>query len=59
MTGPQGKGSAASIERMCALAGVSRASFYRDWASTAPGREETELITMGRDVWRTAPIAMN
>lgn len=43
MTGPQGKGSAASIERLCSLAGVSRASFYRDWARTAPGREETEL----------------
>lgn len=43
MTGPQGKGSAASIERLCALAGVSRASFYREWARTAPGREETEL----------------
>ena len=43
MTGPQGEGSAASVERLCALAGVSRASFYRDWASTAPGREETEL----------------
>jgi transposase InsO family protein len=43
MTGPQGKGSAASIERLCALAGVSRASFYREWARTAPGRAETEL----------------
>jgi transposase InsO family protein len=52
MTGPQGKGSAASIERMCALAGVSRASFYRDWASTAPGREETEL----RDVIQRAVL---
>lgn len=53
MTGPQGKGSAASIERLCALAGVSRASFYRDWASTAPGREETEL----RDVIQRAVLA--
>ena len=53
MTGPQGKGSAASIERMCALAGVSRASFYRGWASTAPGREETEL----RDVIQRAVLA--
>jgi putative transposase len=53
MTGPQGKGSAASIEHMCALAGVSRASFYRDWASTAPGREETEL----RDVIQRAVLA--
>jgi len=53
MTGPQGKGSAASVERLCSLAGVSRASFYRDWASTAPGREETEL----RDVIQRAVLA--
>jgi len=53
MTGPQGKGSAASVERLCALAGVSRASFYRDWAKTAPGREETEL----RDVIQRAVLA--
>jgi transposase InsO family protein len=53
MTGPQGNGSAASIERLCALAGVSRASFYRDWARTAPGREETAL----RDVIQRAVLA--
>lgn len=53
MTGPQGKGSAASIERLCSLAGVSCASFYRDWASTAPGREETEL----RDLIQRAVLA--
>jgi transposase InsO family protein len=53
MTGPQGKGSAASVERLCSLAGVSRASFYRDWANTAPGREETEL----RDVIQCAVLA--
>jgi putative transposase len=53
MTGPQGKGSAASIERLCALAGVSRASFYREWAATAPGREETEL----RDVIQRAVLS--
>jgi transposase InsO family protein len=53
MTGPQGKGSAASVERLCALAGVSRASFYRDWASTAPGREETQL----RDLIQRAVLA--
>jgi len=28
---------------MCALAGVSRAVYYRDWEKTAPLREETEL----------------
>jgi transposase InsO family protein len=31
------------VERLCALTGVSRASYYRDWARTAPGREDTEL----------------
>jgi transposase InsO family protein len=36
----QGSGS---VERLCAAAGVSRASYYRDWAKTAPGREETAL----------------
>lgn len=53
MTGPQGKGSAATVERLCSLAGVSRASFYRDWAITAPGREETEL----RDLIQRAVLA--
>jgi transposase InsO family protein len=40
MTPPQG---ALSIERMCALAGVSRASYYRHWRRVAPRREQTEL----------------
>ena len=40
MTPPQG---ALSIERMCALTGVSRASYYRHWRQVAPRREETEL----------------
>jgi putative transposase len=40
MTRLQGEGS---VERLCAAAGVSRASYYRDWARTAPGREETAL----------------
>jgi len=31
------------IERMCALAGVSRASFYRSWRACAPREEETAL----------------
>ena len=29
------------IERMCALAGVSRATYYRGWQASAPRREET------------------
>jgi putative transposase len=40
MTPPQG---ALSIARMCALTGVSRASYYRHWGRIAPRREETEL----------------
>ena len=44
MTGPQGAGSdRGSIERLCALTAVSRASYYRDWADHSPGAEETEL----------------
>ncbi|MFZ2871454.1 IS3 family transposase [Zavarzinia sp.] len=32
-----------SIERMCRLAGVSRAGYYRHWQASAPRREETGL----------------
>ncbi len=39
MTLPQGR----SVERMCRLAEVSRAAYYRDWQRTAPLVEETEL----------------
>jgi putative transposase len=31
------------IERMCRLAGVSRAGYYRHWQASAPKREETGL----------------
>lgn len=48
-----GEGLAASAERLCTLAQVSRASFYRDWAITAPGREETAL----RDVIQRTVLA--
>ena len=40
MTPPQGR---LSIERMCALVGVSRRSYYRHWAHTAPREEATGL----------------
>jgi transposase InsO family protein len=40
MTPPQG---ILGIERMCALTGVSRASYYRHWRRVAPGREQIEL----------------
>jgi transposase InsO family protein len=42
MTAPQSQGEI-GIERACRLAGVSRASYYRHWQSSAPRREETEL----------------
>ena len=32
-----------SIQRMCELTGVSRASFYRDWEQKAPREAETAL----------------
>jgi transposase InsO family protein len=32
-----------TIERMCALAGVSRAGYYRHWAASAPRAEETAV----------------
>jgi transposase InsO family protein len=35
---PQGE---LTIERMCALAGISRAGYYRGWAASAPRAEET------------------
>ena len=40
MTQSQG---ALGIERMCALAGVSRAGYYRHWQAAAPGEEEVGL----------------
>ena len=43
MTRPQGSGS---VERLCAVTGVNRASYYRGWAASAPKAEETELCDM-------------
>jgi putative transposase len=37
---PQGE---LTIVRMCALAGVSRAGYYRQWRASAPRQEETEV----------------
>jgi transposase InsO family protein len=50
MTLPQG---ALGIERMCALAEVSRASYYRHWQQAAPREEETAL----RDVVQRLAVA--
>lgn len=37
------QGDRLGIERMCALAGVSRASYYRHWRASKPRQEETAL----------------
>ena len=42
MTVPLSQGGL-TIERMCALAGVSRAGYYRHWAASAPRVEETAV----------------
>ncbi len=43
MTGWQGAGSGLSVEALCRLAEVSRASYYRHWYEHAPKVEETAL----------------
>jgi hypothetical protein len=55
MTRAQGNGAAVvlSVERMCGLAGVSRAACYRRWGQSAPLREETAL----RDVIQHLALA--
>lgn len=40
MTKPLPQGDL-SVSRMCALAGLSRASYYRHWRASAPREEET------------------
>jgi putative transposase len=47
---PQGE---LTIERMCGLAGVSRAGYYRNWAASAPRAEETGV----RDVIQRLALA--
>jgi len=42
MTIPLSQGEL-TIERMCVLAGVSRAGYYRHWAASAPRVEETTV----------------
>jgi transposase InsO family protein len=39
----QQQGDHAGIERMCLLAGVGRAGFYRHWQASKPRQEETAL----------------
>ncbi len=50
MTPPQGS---LSIEGLCALARVSRATYYRQWQAAAPRAEETAL----RDVLQRLAVA--
>jgi len=45
MTAPLLQGEA-TIARMCGLAGVSRAGYYRHWAASAPRQEETAVRDM-------------
>jgi putative transposase len=42
MTSPRPQGEL-TVERMCALAGVSRAGYYRRWRASAPRQEETTV----------------
>jgi putative transposase len=42
MTSPRPQGEL-TVERMCALAGVSRAGYYRQWQACAPRQEETAV----------------
>jgi putative transposase len=42
MTSPLPQGGL-PVERLCALAGVSRAGYYRHWRVSAPRREETAI----------------
>ena len=42
MTSPRPQGEL-TVERMCILAGVNRAGYYRHWAASAPRQEETAV----------------
>jgi putative transposase len=47
---PQGE---FTVERLCMLAGVSRAGYYRQWAASAPREEDTAM----RDLVQRAALA--
>ena len=46
---PQGE---LTIERMCVLAGVSRAGYYRHWAASAPARGGDRRCATRSSAWR-------
>jgi putative transposase len=52
MTGPLLQGER-TIARMCALSGVSRAGYYRQWAASAPREEDAAM----RDLVQRAALA--
>ena len=52
MTAPLSQGTL-TVQRMCALAGVSRAGYYRHWAASAPRQEDTAV----RDVIQRVALA--
>jgi putative transposase len=52
MTSPLPQGGL-SVERLCALVGVSRAGYYRHWQASAPRAADTEL----RDAIQRAALA--
>jgi len=52
MTSPRPQGEL-TVERMCALAGVNRAGYYRGWRASAPRQEETAA----RDVIQRVALA--
>ena len=52
MTSPRPQGEL-TVERMCALAQVNRAGYYRHWQASAPRREETAV----RDAVQRAALA--
>jgi transposase InsO family protein len=52
MTSPRPQGEL-TVERMCALARINRADYYRHWKASAPRREETAV----RDVIQRVALA--
>src|SRR5262249_60683492 len=47
MTSPRPQGEL-TVERMCALAGVNRASYYRHWQASAPPQQGQAVAAAGQ-----------